>query len=177
MAKKRKRTTVKQRETKKRKKVKHSATQSETAMQTVDAEVLPSEENQSGFYTSVKTRVEVIALHYLQIPVVKIAERTGISPTTVTKIIRESPEREAITQAMQTAGIIELVKTIPEAVESLRNQIKSGDGGLALAMLRGLQLLNPRAEIVANAKGGEFDDWTVAELTKFLADGEKPSGK
>ena len=177
MKKSRKRPTVSKRKTKRKKVTKHSATQSETAIQIVEGELIPPETTEANFTTPVKTRVEVIALHFMQIPMRDIAERIGISPTTVVKIIRESPEREAITQAMQTAGIIELVKTIPDAVESLRNQIKAGDGGLALAMLRGLQLLNPRAEIVASAKDGEFDDWTVGELTLFLETGEKPKGK
>lgn len=113
----------------------------------------------------------------MNIPAIKIADELELSPVTVKKIITTAPEVEAITNAMQTAGKIELMKAIPVAVKSLTDQIKEGDGGLALAMLRGLQLLNPRAEIVANAKGGEFDDWTVAELTKFLADGNKPEGK
>ena len=177
MAKKPKRTTKSKSKKRKSKRAKHSTPQSETAIQVVDAEVVETIDTPTRFNTPVQIRVEAIALSIMGIPTTQIAERLQISPVTATRIIKEAPEVEGITRAMQTAGTIELVKAIPEAVESLRNQIKAGDGGLALAMLRGLQLLNPRAEIVASAKDGEFDDWTVGELTLFLETGEKPKGK
>ena len=177
MAKSSKRSTKLGRKKRKSKRAKHSSTQSETAIQVVNAEIVNGEERAARFYVPVEKRVSAIALHLMNIPAIKIADELELSPVTVKKIITTAPEVEAITNAMQTAGKIELMKAIPVAVKSLTDQIKEGDGGLALAMLRGLQLLNPRAEIVANAKGGEFDDWTVAELTKFLADGNKPEGK
>lgn len=177
MAKSRKRTTVKKRKAKRRKRKKVAAQQVETAIQVIDSELVENIETKTRFNTPVKIRVETIALHLLGIPTTQIAERLEISPVTATRIINEAPEVEGITKAMQTAGTIELMKAIPDAVESLKAQIKSGDGGLALAMLRGLQLLNPRAELVSTAKGDEFDDWTVKELSAFLKDGSRPEGR
>ena len=177
MAKSRKSRPVKKRKTKRKKSKKVAPVQSETAIQVVQGEIVSDEPVKRGFRIPANIRVEVIALHILQVSAEKIAERLSLAKGTVLKIIHESPEKEGITNAMQTAGTIELMKAIPIAVKSLTDQIESGDGGLALAMLRGLQLLNPRAEIVASAKDGEFDDWTVGELTLFLETGEKPKGK
>lgn len=131
---------------------------------------------QAGFYTSSATRLQVLILHDLGgYTYRQIAQRVGIYKQTVLKIVNTAPEKGPLQRATRAAGGLELFRVIPQAVETLRIHIeKEKSLKASLALLRGLQLLFSKSEVIEE-KQDPFENRTAEELQYFIKHLEWPT--
>jgi hypothetical protein len=143
----------------------------------VTAEVVPAgtEKEVARFRVPTDVRTRVLCLNFMRQPVRAIAEQVDLSPTTVQKIIHEAPEKRGMMLAMRDAGIMGLLEIIPDAVRTVGEHIREGkDLGGSLAILRGLQLLNPKTEFVEEKEEEPMTDEEVKRrLRELLEEGAK----
>ena len=143
----------------------------------VTVEVVPAgtEKEVARFRVPPDVRTRVLCLNFMRQPVRAIAEQVELSPTTVQKIIHEAPEKRGMMLAMRDAGIMGLLEIIPDAVKTVGVHIREGkDLGGSLAILRGLQLLNPKTEIVEEKKEEPMTEEEVARrMQALLEEGAK----
>lgn len=143
----------------------------------VTVEVVPAgtEKEVARFRVPPDVRVRVLCLNFMRHPVRAIAEQVELSPTTVQKIIHEAPEKRGMMLAMRDAGIMGLLEIIPDAVKAVEVHIREGkDLGGSLAILRGLQLLNPKTEFVEEKKEEPMTEEEVKRrLRELLEEGAK----
>ncbi len=147
----------------------------------VTVEVVPAGTEKEGarFRVPPDVRTRVLCLNFMRQPVRAIAEQVELSPTTVQKIIHEAPEKRGMMLAMRDAGIMGLLEIIPDAVKAVGEHVRQGmDPAVSLAILRGLQLLNPKAELV---EGKPEEPMTEEEVERrmiaLLEEGKKNKGK
>lgn len=143
----------------------------------VTVEVVPAgtEKEVARFRVPPDVRTRVLCLNFMRQPVRAIAEQVELSPTTVQKIIHEAPEKHGMMLAMRDAGIMGLLEIIPDAVKAVGVHIREGkDPAVSLAILRGLQLLTPKAEIVEEKKEDPMTEEEIeARLREILGEGAK----
>lgn len=175
---------VKKRKKYRRRKIKSALAKSKTLIIAKPVEVMSADAElefkpPAKFRVPQDVRVRVLCLHSLRMPHKKIASLNGISPTTTLKIIHEAPEKNAFMLAMRDAGIMELLEIIPDAVKAVGEHVRTGmDPNVSLAILRGLQLLTPKAEVVEGAKEPPMSDEEVnRRLIELLGEGAKNKGK
>lgn len=156
---------------------KTASTKAELMPIPVTVEVVPAgtEKEVARFRVPPDVRTRVLCLNFMRQPVRAIAEQVELSPTTVQKIIHEAPEKRGMMLAMRDAGIMGLLEIIPDAVKTVGVHIREGkDLGGSLAILRGLQLLTPKAEVVEGVKEEPMTEEEIeARLREIFQPGEK----
>lgn len=142
---------------------------------TVEVVRAGTEKEVARFRVPPDVRTRVLCLNFMRQPVRAIAEQVELSPTTVQKIIHEAPEKHGMMLAMRDAGIMGLLEIIPDAVKTVGEHIREGkDLGGSLAILRGLQLLTPKAEIVEEKEEEPMTEEEIeARLREIFQPGEK----
>lgn len=105
----------------------------------------------------------------------EIAESTGLARNTVMRIVHHAPEAEAFRVATNKAGVMGLQRLVPHALSAIELHIKSGkDPNISMGLLRGLQLLTPKAELVEGVKEEQMDEAEIdRRLLALLAQGAK----
>ena len=104
------------------------------------------------FYVNEGTRMVVTLLHYQGVSNRKISENTGLARDTVARILAHSQEAKTFEVATRKAAGIGLSRLAPQAMATLEVHLKSFDLPASLALLRGLQLLNPKTELAPAPK-------------------------
>ena len=99
------------------------------------------------FYVDEGTRMVVTMLHYQGVSNRKISENTGLARDTVARILAYSQEAKSFEVATRKAAGVGLSRLAPQAMATLEVHLKSFDLQASLALLRGLQLLNPKTEL------------------------------
>ena len=117
------------------------------------------------FYVDEGTRMVVTVLHYQGVSNRKISENTGLARDTVARILAYSQEAKSFEVATRKAAGIGLSRLAPQAMATLEVHLKSFDLQASLALLRGLQLLNPKTEL---AQAPEEEPMTDEEVERRL---------
>ncbi len=117
------------------------------------------------FYVDEGTRMVVTMLHYQGVSNRKISESTGLARDTIARILAYSQEAKSFEVATRKAAGIGLSRLVPRAMATLEVHLKSFDLQASLALLRGLQLLNPKTEL---APAPEEEPMTDEEVERRL---------
>ncbi len=127
------------------------------------------------FYVNEGTRMVVTMLHYQGVSNRKISENTGLARDTVARILAHSQEAKTFEVATRKAAGIGLSRLVPQAMATLEVHVRSLDLSASLALLRGLQLLNPKAELVTSEKEEEpmTEEEVKRRLRELLEEGAK----
>jgi len=128
------------------------------------------------FYVNEGMRMVVTVLHYQGVSNRKISEDTGLARDTVARILAHSQEAKTFEVATRKAAGIGLSRLAPQAMATLEVHVRSLDLNASLALLRGLQLLNPKAELVTSEKEEPMSEEEVDRRLRELL-GESKGAK